>query len=315
MMLCTRAGNGISNFSNSHGAVTGGQALRLIEVRSGWLIQDTNIIPFDTFKSVLSTSSGSLSCDTSPCAVGEGCKISKQSLSCQKCPAGTVAAPHPVIDGAVTHPASSCHACPAGKHADESRGACSQCERGKVRDASTLASRCVPCAMGFHPNNVSTACIRRECPARQVWVSGRDSASCRCSAGFYNVSELGHICCFDGGSEGPDMDADAVCSSDGGADNSVCLPCPSCVDCTAEDSSLTTPRINSGFGLATYSEIKEAGGKPSQLNVFACPLDDVENTGCLCVVMLIVCLGRQPLGSPTDDVCACACAQVRHATQ
>eukprot|EP01048_Picozoa_sp_COSAG05_P013780 COSAG05_NODE_1500_length_4702_cov_7.352813_1_plen_618_part_00 len=263
--------------------VTGGHAVRLLMVRGGWSIRGTSITPFDNYDSVFTSSSGFLSCDTSPCEPGEGCTLYQQSIWCSPCPAGQISS-----DGV------TCHECTPGKQrVADNNTACEVCPIGRIRATEHGGQTCSACEVGTTPNIERTHCEFRACPRNQFWnpLSGQ----CTCASGFYNTTSYGHVCCMAGGSSGKDMDDDSLCNDSGDDEEDmtraleldVCLPCPTCTDCTIqiEDATLASSgpqlMVRHGFNLAKYSEIPSiAPGRQRRVNVFQCPLDDMDATGC-----------------------------------
>ena len=167
------------------GAVTGGDAIKILTVRGGWSIMATTFEPFNEFETVFVSASGTLSCDSIPCSVGGECGSQNDSLPAHGCPAGQQCVVRSYSKWCDPCPLSQtsdgihCKDCPAGQQPTDDRQSCSRCPPGEY---SKPGSRCHACQPSFVPTEDASDCTRclpgLEAPTE-------DRTECKCVPGAW----------------------------------------------------------------------------------------------------------------------------------
>lgn len=177
--------------------------------------------------------------------------------TCERCPAGQEHINQQVCSGCAegkhnTGEYEQCVECIPGHQPNPDRTGCDLCDVEGRNTYSSQGSVCVPCNVGTYPNSNRTACVTCKpgsqpnedqsgcescggydgtfsadglecvkCPARQTPTA--DRTACTCQSGTYNIEQYGKITCH-GLGEGGELD--------------VCVTCPHCLQCSADQTSL-----------------------------------------------------------------------------
>ena len=169
-------------------ASSGGHAVSVTGVQH-WLLQSSDITPFDAKSSVEYFSSPPPTCNSNPCYTGMGCLYSRFSRTCAPCPNNTAS-----LTG------QRCSPCERGLVPTSDKRACKGCEDGKY---SPFGVKCESCEglRSYSNNNTKEvikvqqngatirlrghrSCLKCELPT----VANENRTNCVCPANYYSLS-------------------------------------------------------------------------------------------------------------------------------
>eukprot|EP01046_Picozoa_sp_COSAG06_P007142 COSAG06_NODE_345_length_17054_cov_3.313476_2_plen_1074_part_00 len=157
-----------------------------------------------------------------------------------------------------------CVQCPNGQQVNATESGCEPCPVGTIGDLAALGT-CIVCPTGQVPNVEQIACI--ECPIGET--TSPLGTHCICDVGFYSVTQLPRIHCFD-------HDFRAVVDPPTPSANRQCVLCEECLSCSEKIDASNKPVAPWRRAIALrygYQFVAEPGRTHDTMHAFKCPVE------------------------------------------